>query len=56
MTAPTRPARPIAADPVPPAAPSPYGPNDLEPCGTESARRRHLAHGRDCAVCGVGDE
>lgn len=24
------------------------GPNDVLPCGTESARRRHLAHGEIC--------
>jgi hypothetical protein len=27
------------------------GPNELLPCGTSGARRRHLAHGRACAVC-----
>ncbi|MDG4791975.1 hypothetical protein O7626_39875 [Micromonospora sp. WMMD1102] len=25
--------------------------DSLLPCGSESARRRHLAHGRACAVC-----
>jgi septal ring factor EnvC (AmiA/AmiB activator) len=28
------------------------GPNDVLPCGTESARRRHQARGEDCAICG----
>lgn len=27
------------------------GPNDLEPCGTRSARKRHLAHGQLCLEC-----
>lgn len=27
------------------------GPNELLPCGTESARQRHAAHGETCAVC-----
>jgi hypothetical protein len=27
------------------------GPNDVLPCGTESALRRHQAHGRICPVC-----
>lgn len=26
-------------------------PNALLPCGTDSARRRHAAHGQPCAVC-----
>lgn len=33
--------------------PERLGPNALLPCGTESARRRHLAHGQTCAECGV---
>ncbi len=31
------------------------GPNDLLPCGTDSARRRHLARNERCARCGVED-
>ncbi|MEV1315330.1 hypothetical protein AB0J14_04515 [Micromonospora arborensis] len=27
------------------------GPNDLLPCPSESARRRHAAHGRTCRTC-----
>jgi hypothetical protein len=27
------------------------GPNELLPCGSGSARRRHLAHSRPCQVC-----
>ncbi|MDG4796186.1 hypothetical protein [Micromonospora sp. WMMD1082] len=29
------------------------GPNSVLPCGTDSARRRHLAHGQECGVCGA---
>jgi hypothetical protein len=29
------------------------GPNDLLPCGTESAVRRHLAKRERCWICGV---
>ena len=32
------------------------GPNDLAPCKTESARRRHITKGETCATCGVGYE
>nr|MDT0658061.1 hypothetical protein [Micromonospora sp. DSM 115978] len=32
------------------AGPRP-GPNDVLPCGTESARMRHLAHGQTCRRC-----
>lgn len=28
-----------------------YGPNDLVPCPSESARRRHLARGEICVAC-----
>ena len=28
-----------------------YGPNDLMPCGTDPARRRHLARGEVCDTC-----
>lgn len=35
-----RPVVPVASEPV-------------LPCGTESARRRHLAHGQECGVCGA---
>ncbi|MGC4886739.1 hypothetical protein [Micromonospora sp. DT227] len=31
------------------------GPNDLLPCGTDSARRRHLARNEQCTLCGVED-
>lgn len=27
------------------------GPNEVLPCGTESARRRHAAHGQTCRTC-----
>jgi hypothetical protein len=27
------------------------GPNELLPCGTDSARRRHAAHGQLCLTC-----
>lgn len=27
------------------------GPNDLAPCGTRSARKRHAAHGQLCLAC-----
>lgn len=27
------------------------GPNDVLPCGTDSARRRHLAHAFICPTC-----
>ncbi len=30
-------------------------PNAVLPCGTDSARRRHLAHGEDCTPCGTDD-
>jgi hypothetical protein len=30
-----------------------YGPNDLLPCKTESARRRHLARAEHCDECGT---
>ncbi|MFG1846724.1 hypothetical protein [Micromonospora carbonacea] len=26
-------------------------PNAVLPCGTDSARRRHAAHGQTCPVC-----
>lgn len=29
-------------------------PNALLPCGTESARRRHAAHGQQCRTCDRG--
>jgi hypothetical protein len=29
------------------------GPNDLEPCGSDTALRRHFALGEHCDVCGV---
>lgn len=28
-----------------------FGPNDLMPCGTTVARRRHLARGEECDTC-----
>lgn len=31
------------------------GPNDLLPCGTDSARRRHLARNERCRRCGLDD-
>jgi chromosome segregation ATPase len=31
------------------------GPNDTMPCGTETARRRHLAHGVLCHRCNAAD-
>jgi hypothetical protein len=31
------------------------GPNALLPCGTDSARRRHAAHGELCATCHPDD-
>lgn len=45
--------RPDDADPGQPEGGfEPAQPGDvLLPCGTESARRRHLAHGQECAVC-----
>jgi hypothetical protein len=27
------------------------GPNSLLPCGSSSARRRHLTHGQRCPIC-----
>lgn len=45
----------LGTAPVVPTLPGRPGPNDVLPCGTDSARRRHLAHGRDCTVCGVPD-
>lgn len=30
-----------------------FGPNDVLPCPSESARRRHAAHGQTCQVCEV---
>ena len=32
-------------------APAVLGPNDLVPCPSHSARRRHQAHGESCRVC-----
>lgn len=32
-------------------APSVLGPNDVVPCPSRSARRRHQAHGQTCRVC-----
>lgn len=28
-----------------------FHPNEVLPCGTDSARRRHAAHGQECRVC-----
>lgn len=30
------------------------GPNDLAPCPSDSARRRHLAKAETCPVCEIG--
>lgn len=30
-----------------------FGPNDLMPCGTQTAKRRHLAKGEECDTCGT---
>jgi hypothetical protein len=34
-------------------APERLGPNDCLPCGTESARRHHVAKAEHCDVCGT---